>query len=228
MLLLTEPTLFYWNLLNDLTSGLKNVAYKGSVSMWAHGVKNPKTSTLSQFPRSETHPTSASSISAPMQFTKVTMISSTTAPPITPEGSEIDDDAHIAGSLLDEDDEPERLAAHALANMKKQPSGLCTALGAMVRVFCLFFVSFVNYLLQDVVEVCDSSLTPPPPPPSQYQFTHSESLPSSVAGDIVMDDNEAESEDVMIANSVEASPVIATGSKRVTAKVRTFTQSSPH
>ncbi|KAG2158763.1 uncharacterized protein EDB93DRAFT_1100386 [Suillus bovinus] len=181
--------------------GLKNAAYKGSVSVWAHGVKNPKTSTLSQFTRSETHPTSASGISVPTQFTKVTMISSATAPPITPEGSEINDDAHIAGSLLDEDDEPERLAAHALTNMKKQPSGLRTALGAM-----------------DVVEVCNSSLTLPPPPPSQYQFTHSELLPSSVAGDVVMDDNEVESEDVMIADSVEASPVIATGSKRVTAK----------
>jgi hypothetical protein len=112
--------------------------------VWAHAVKNPKTSTLSQFPRSETHPTSTSGISAPTQFTKVTMISSATAPPITPKSSEIDDDAHIVGSLLDEDDEPERLAAHALADMKKQPSSLHTALGAMVRVF---FVDFLFPLL---------------------------------------------------------------------------------
>ncbi|KAG1888050.1 hypothetical protein F4604DRAFT_1915951 [Suillus subluteus] len=185
----------------NTATGLKDAAYKGSVSVWAHGVKNPKTSTLSQFPRSETHPTSTSGISAPTQFTKVTTISSATAPPITPESSEIDDDVHIVGSLLDEDDKPERLAAHALANVKKQPSSLHTALGAV-----------------DVVEVRDSSLTPPPPPPSQYQFTHSESLPSSVAGDVVMDDTEAESEDVMVVDSVEASPVIATGSKRVTSK----------
>ncbi|KAG1883580.1 hypothetical protein F4604DRAFT_1677347 [Suillus subluteus] len=149
----------------NTATGLKDAAYKGSVSVWAHGVKNPKTSTLSQFPRSETHPTSTSGISAPTQFTKVTTISSATAPPITPESSEIDNDVHI-----------------------------------------------------DVVEVRDSSLTPPPPPPSQYQFTHSESLPSSVAGDVVMDDTEAESEDVMVVDSVEASPVIATGSKRVTSK----------
>ncbi|KAG1819101.1 uncharacterized protein BJ212DRAFT_1298368 [Suillus subaureus] len=143
--------------------GLKNAAYKGSVSMWAHGCIG---------------------ISAPTQFTKVTMISSATAPPITPEGSEINDNAHITGSLLDEDEEPEQLAAHALVNMKKQPSGLCTVLGAM-----------------DVVE-----------------FTHSKLLPSSVTGDVVMDDNKAESEDIIIVDSVEASPVIATGSKRVTAK----------
>ncbi|KAG0701314.1 hypothetical protein DFH29DRAFT_1000379 [Suillus ampliporus] len=156
---------------------------------------------LSQFPRSETHPTSTSGISAPTQFTKVTTISSATAPPITPESSEINDDAHIVGSLLDEDDEPERLAAHALANMKKQPSSLHTTLGAV-----------------DVVEVRDSSLTPPPPPPSQYQFTRFKSLSSSVAGDVVMDDNEAESEDVMVVDSVEASPVVAMGSKQVTSK----------
>lgn len=69
-----------------------------------------------------------------------------------------------------------------------------------------------------MVEVCNSSLTPPPPPPSQYQFTHSKSLPSSVAGDIFMDDNEAESEDIMAVDSVKASPVIAMGSKWVTSK----------
>ncbi|KAG2110724.1 hypothetical protein BD769DRAFT_1392187 [Suillus cothurnatus] len=187
-------------------NGLKDAAYKGSVSVWAHAVKNPKTSTLSQFPRSETHPTSTLGISAPTQFTKVTTISSATAPPITPESLEIDDDAHIVGSLLDEDDEPEQLVAHALADMKKQPSSLHTALGAMA---CGFF---------DVVEVCSSSLTPPPPPPLQYQFTHSESLPSSVAGDVFMDDNEVESEDIMAVDSVEASPVVAMGSKWVTSK----------
>ncbi|KAG1737732.1 hypothetical protein EDB19DRAFT_1909494 [Suillus lakei] len=92
---------------DGITVGLKDVAYKGSVSVWAHEVKNPKTSTLSQFLRSKTHPTSTSGISAPTQFTKVTTISSTTAPPITPKGSEIDNNAHIVGSLLDEDEEPE-------------------------------------------------------------------------------------------------------------------------
>ncbi|KAG1737733.1 hypothetical protein EDB19DRAFT_1909495 [Suillus lakei] len=70
--------------------------------------------------------------------------------------------------------------------MKKQPSSLHTTLGAV-----------------DVVEVHDSSLTPPPPPPSQYQFTHSESLPSSVAGDVVMDDTEVEPEDIMVVDSVK-------------------------
>jgi hypothetical protein len=142
MLLLTEPTLFYWNLLNDLTSDLK--AYKGTVSVWAHGIKNPKTGSAVSLLRSEANPTSTSGISTPSQFTKVTTISSATAPPQTPDNSDAgNDNVQIVGSLLDEDDEPERLAAHAL--MKKRPVSLHTVMGAAVWIFFKFTVSFVDY-----------------------------------------------------------------------------------
>ncbi|KAG2153702.1 uncharacterized protein EDB93DRAFT_1248603 [Suillus bovinus] len=197
MLLLIEPTLFYWNLLNNLTSDLKST-YRGTVSVWAHRVQNPKTSsTLSHLPRSKNHPTSVSGIPGPTQLTKVTTFSSATAAPATPKSSEIGcDDAQVVGSLLDEDGEPEHLVAHALASVKKQPSSLYTVLGAM-----------------DVVDICNGSLTPPPP--SQYQSAHSFS--SSIEGDADMGDDKMESGDVIVVDSVKASPA-AMGSKQVTSK----------
>ncbi|KAG1906585.1 uncharacterized protein F5891DRAFT_1181999 [Suillus fuscotomentosus] len=144
-------------------------AYKTTISVWACGITNPKTSSmLSLLPHQE-NPTSVSGISVPTQFIKVTTISSATAPQKTPENSDIgDDDAQIVGSLLDEDNSPERLAAHALMSLKKQPRSLRTVMGTV-----------------EVIEVQDRSLTPPLPPPSQYQFCANKSLSSSVKGELL-------------------------------------------
>ncbi|KAG2031365.1 hypothetical protein BDR03DRAFT_1016192 [Suillus americanus] len=151
-------------------------AYKGTVSVWAHGIKNLKTSSAVSLLQSEANPTSTSGISTPSQFTK------------------------IVGSLLDEGDKPERLAAHAI--MKKRPGSPCT----------------------DVIEVDDDSLsTPPLPPPSQYQFNVTNSFSPIKGGllDVSMDDNDdndkSDSEDSIFVDSVKASPIA--GSKRVTLKM---------
>ncbi|KAG1875765.1 hypothetical protein F4604DRAFT_1680644 [Suillus subluteus] len=178
-------------------------AYKGTVSVWARGIKNSKTGSVLSLLPSEPNPTSVSGISTPTQFTKVTTISNATAPPKTPENSDSgDDDAQIVGSLLDEDDGPECLAAHALTSLKKQPRSLHTVMGAV-----------------EVIEVHESSLTPPPPPPSQYQFGITNSFSPSAEGellDVSMDNDEFNSEELMFVDSVEASPIA--GSKRVTLK----------
>jgi hypothetical protein len=102
--------------------------------VWAHGIKNLKTSSTLSLLRSEANPTSTSGILTPSQFTKVTTISSATAPLKTPDNSDAGNDSvQIVGSLLDEDDEPKCLAAHAL--MKKWPGSLHTVMGAAVWIF---------------------------------------------------------------------------------------------
>ncbi|KAG2084605.1 uncharacterized protein F5147DRAFT_782425 [Suillus discolor] len=164
-------------------------AYKATISVWARGITNPKTSSVLSLLPCQENPTSVSGISVPTQFTKVMTISSATAPPKTPENSDIgDNDAQIVGSLLDEDDGPERLAAHALMSLKKQPGSLRT----------------------EVIEVKDRSPTPPLPPPLQYQFRANKSLSLSVEGELLdasMDNDELYSEDAMFVDSVKASPI---------------------
>jgi hypothetical protein len=122
MLLLTEPTLFYWNLLNDFTSDLKQ-AYIGTISNWAQKVQkmNTKNTAHVTVPRgnlssSRTHQSTNTALS---RFTKVATATTVTDPPVTPTNSVVDD-SEIC--LFDEDDQPERVAAHALVGMRKQPS----------------------------------------------------------------------------------------------------------
>lgn len=126
MLLLTEPTLFYWNLLDDFTSNLKDT-YTGTVSLWAKKVQNPNRA--SHISRSDANSSLTTGSTALTKLTKVTTVSTASAPPATPQTSVIGaDDAEImAGSLLDEDDEPERLAAHTLASLRKHGARSTTA-----------------------------------------------------------------------------------------------------
>lgn len=124
MLLLTEPTLFYWNLLNDFTSDLKQ-AYTGGVMTWAqkvykinlkkntHSMKTPKNLMMSQC-------TSSTALS---QLTRATTAASSATPPPGTPTSLVLGDNFSEGCFPDEEDHPERMAAYALVGMRK-PSGL--------------------------------------------------------------------------------------------------------
>ena len=134
-LLLTEPTLFYWNLLNDFISSDLKDAYISSVFDWRQHVPSEKTApaSLSANTRgrhvrvSSSHTTS----SAVSHLTKKTTATTATPPPTTPTTSVVGDDLEIATGFLDEDNRSERMAAYALVGMKKPPnsrrqaSGLC-------------------------------------------------------------------------------------------------------
>lgn len=130
MLLLTKPTLFYWNLLNDFTSDLKQ-AYKGGVKTWAqkvHTVNVKKNAHLAKAPRSlAASSLNQSTNTALSQLTRGTTAASTaTPPPGTPSNLVFGDYPDSAECFLDEDDHPERMAAYALVGMRK-PSGLHNA-----------------------------------------------------------------------------------------------------
>ena len=90
------------------------------------GTREAKSSSL-------THHTGSTALT---KFTKVTTVSTASAPPATPQHSVIGDDVEIvAGSLLDEDDEPERLAAHALTSLRKSNSMRTTTTASTVEYF---------------------------------------------------------------------------------------------
>jgi hypothetical protein len=142
MLLLTEPTLFYWNLLNDFPSDLKQ-AYTGTISKWAQRVQktNAKNTHAPAAPRSNAS-SHRSTNTALSRLTKVTTATSVTAPPVTPTSSIAGDEPEIVACLFDEDDQPERMAAHALVGMRRQP-GLRNASGLrnVVAQVAYYFIS---------------------------------------------------------------------------------------
>jgi hypothetical protein len=150
MLLLTEPTLFYWNLLNDFTSDLKQ-AYTGGITTWAqkvHKVNVEKNACLAKPPKSlTTSSLNQSTNKALSQLTRVTTAASTaTPPPVTPTHSTFGDDfAEVAepGCFPDEDNHPERMAAFALVGMRK-PSGLRNAV-APVEYFTSFILQSIFF-----------------------------------------------------------------------------------
>jgi hypothetical protein len=126
MLLLTEPTLFFWNHIVDIAliseeSGKQ--AYLGQVNKWVQKVGRTKQSVPSKAPRS----TASSRVTSNSKFSAISKITATSSavPPPTSVTS-LEDELEDPGFSLDTDDSAERKAAHILAGMKTVSVSLVT------------------------------------------------------------------------------------------------------